>query len=205
MSAISSIYHLIKPFAPGIPEGAIDAEVVLAAKEMARKTNALRDRAWLDAQMNWGQYPLEISTDRHLESVTQVSVGGICLSPLGSKPCNGCVDRGYWVDKNKTLYIYPSPMFDMVDGIEFEYAYSPLLASCDVDPEFLERYASDISYGVLSRVLLMKGQPWFDFRLATVYAEMWTKAKASALVDGSSLYTRGFIDIQSSPNNYLDT
>jgi hypothetical protein len=205
MSNLQSIYHLIKPYATTAPETAIDAEIVAAAKEMARKTLSLRDRDWVDAQANWGEYVLNIPSDRHLESVTQVSVDGVCLTPLGVKPCNGCDDRGYWLDKNRTLYIYPTPAWDQVQGIEYEYAYAPMLASCDLDGEFLERYGQDIAWGVLSNLLLMKGQKWYEPKLAEKFEMRWEKAKNSALVDGASLYTRGYIEIQSNPSNYLDT
>jgi hypothetical protein len=205
VSNLSSLYHLIKPYATSAPEAAIDAEIVAAAKEMARRTLTLRDREWIDTQANWGEYILPINPDRHLESVTQVSVDGVCIKPLGTKSCNGCDDIGYWLDKNKTLYIYPTPSFDQLQGIEFEYAYSPAVSSCDVDQEFIERFSQDLAWGALSNLLLMKGQKWYEPKLAEKFEGRWEKAKNSALVDGPSLYTRGYIELLGNPSAYLDS
>jgi hypothetical protein len=205
MSDLSSLYFLVKPYVPSCPEAAIDAELVMAAKQLAVKTLAFRDTEYLDSQFNWGVYDLGIPDDRSLEVVTNVCVNGYHLEALTQKPCDGCTgDIGYWVDRNKTLHIYPAPSLDQEGGIEFEYAYSPRLSSCNIDDDVIEKYAQDIAYGALSRLTMMPETKWFNPKLAEFYTTMWNAAKVSALTDGSSPYTRGTISIQGFGQDYLD-
>jgi hypothetical protein len=191
--SLAALYPFIKPYALGAPDAVIDTEIIMAVKELARKTLNVRSHVWIDAQADWGTYVLEIPNDRHLEQITSVCVGDYDLKALESRPCTGCSADGYWVDDNKMLYLYPAPVFDQEEGIQVEYAYSPSLFTCNVNPEFLEKYAADIKAGVLSNVLMMKGQKWYEPNLANRYAQMWERAKISALTDGGSQYTRGNI------------
>ena len=201
--SLAILYPFIKPYALGAPDSAVDAEIVMAVKELARKTLNVRDYLYLDSQYNWGMYPLDIPEGRHLEQVTKVCIHSFELKALESKPCETCTELGYWVDANKTLYIYPSAQENEEGGIQVEYAYSPSLFSCDVDESFLEKYASDIKAGVLSNLLSMKGQRWFDPQQAQMYREMWQAAKISALTDGGSQYTRGYLRLGAASDSYL--
>jgi hypothetical protein len=207
MSELQVLHPYIKPYVIGCPEAAIDAEMVLAAKVLAKKTLSFRDSLWLDSQSNWGVYHLEFPKGHNLESVTRVCVNGFNLGALVEKPCDGCSgDIGFYVDRNKVLHIYPAPSRDEEQGIEVEYAYSPSLASCDIDADIIERYADDIVAGVLSRLLLMYGQKWYDPKLAMFYDAKWKQSQVSALVDGSSPYTNGTISISNQHSmDYLDS
>lgn len=205
MATLKDIYPYIKPYAAGCPEPAIDAEAVALAKQMAQRTNSLRDTIYFDSQVGWGMYDITVPADRSLEVVTKICVNGHSVKPLVSKPCDGCHEYGFWVDLNKTLFVYPAPNFAEPQGIEVEYAYSPRLASCEVNELFLERYGYDISYGVLGRILMMKDQKWYNPQLAAKYELNWRSAMNSALIDGSTPFTRGHIRITQNAADYLDT
>lgn len=205
MATLKDIYPYIKPYAAGCPEPAIDAEAVALAKQLAQRTNSLRDTAYFDSQAGWGMYDVTISAERSLEVVTKVCVNGVGVQPLTSKPCDACAEYGFWVDLNRTLYIYPAPNMDEAQGIEVEYSYTPRLASCEIDEVFLERYGYDISRGVLSRILMMKDQKWHNPTLAARYEIDWKTAMNSALIDGSTPFTRGHIRITQNAADYLDS
>lgn len=205
MATLKDIYPYVKPYAAGCPEPAIDAEAVALTKQLAQRTNSLRDILYFDSQAGWGMYDIVIDKDKSLEVVTKVCVNGHTIAPLVSKPCDGCHEYGFWVDTNKTLYLYPPPNENEERGIEVEYAYSPRLASCEVDETFLERYGYDISKGVLSRILMMKDQKWYNASLAIRYEMEWRSAMHSALIDGSTPFTRGNIRITQNAADYLNT
>lgn len=205
MAGVEALYPYIKPYAQGIPDVAVRVEVLLALKELAKTTLAVRDDLYIDAQAGWGMYELDIPEHHHLESVTRVCVNGAEVKALAAKPCDTCAADGYWIDRNKTLQIYPPPWRDETDGIEVEYAYSPALNATVIDEEVIERYASSVASAVLSRVLSMKDQKWYDPRNAQIHAALWERAKVSALVDGASRYTRGLIALENRSENYLDS
>jgi hypothetical protein len=197
MATIKTIYPYIKPYASGIPEPAIDAEAVALAKMLAQKTLTLRDTVYIPSQANWGTYEIEFAEGQQLEVVTSVCVNGVRVDALNSKPCDGCNDRGFWIDRNKSISIYPPPSESREDGIEIEYAFSPSLSSCEIDSDFLEKYGFDIAHGVLGRVLMMKDQKWYNPQLAARYEQSWRSAMSSALVDGNTPFTRANISMPS--------
>lgn len=203
MASLQDIYAYIKPYASGLPDVSIDVEAVALAKELASNTLALRDHVYMDAQQSWGMYQIELPSDRQLEVITKVCVNGMEKYALPSKPCDGCVADGYWIDRGKTLSIYPGAYQDEEDGIEVEYAYSPKMASCEIDEDFLEKYGFAISKGVLGRVLMMKDKKWNNPQLAARYEQEWRMAKASALIDGQTPFTRAAFTIGS--DDWIDT
>lgn len=199
--SLANLYPFIKPYCLGAPDVVIDTEILMAVKELTRKTLNVRSNIWMNSQANWGSYALEIPEDQHLEQVISVCVDGMHLNALESRPCDGCSEQGFWVDDNQVLNIYPAPVIDGKENIQIEYAYSPSLFSCYVSPYFLEKYAADIKAGVLSNVLRMKGQKWFDPNLAMIYDKQWERAKVSVLTDGGGQYTRGSIKLVNSGGN----
>lgn len=205
MSSLKDLYAYIKPYAPGVSETAIDAELVFVAKELASKTLAMRDTIYMDTQENWGMYELSIPSDRHLEQITKVCVLDAEVHPLVEKPCNGCYAEGFWIDRNMTLQIYPAPYENTADGIEIEYAYSPSIASCEVEDWLIQRYADAMTKGVLSRLLMMPNTKWYNPQMGARYDEMFMRAKVSMLVDGQSPFTRGGIQVGQNARDWLDS
>lgn len=203
--SVASLYPWIKPYLPGAPEAAIDAEIVAAVKELANSSLSMRDTEYLPTQAGWGSYHLEIPADRVLLNVSSVCVNGASIDPLASMPCSGCNEYGFFLDNRQVLHLFPAPAIDEQDGIELEYAYAPRYDSCEIDEDFAERYGHAIAAAVKGRMMLMAGQKWYNEKLSRVFLTEWSTAKSSAILDGPSRFTRGHINMTVANQDWIDS
>lgn len=198
---LKDLYPYIKPAARGVPNPAIDVELVAAAVEFAMHSQLLRRTIQLDAQANWGDYEFDLEEGDVLIMVKSVCVNGVRLDPLDAAPCTGssvsydscapCAGEpanGYRVPCPGRLLIYPTPCTDIRDGIQIEASVSPSRMSCDIPAEFFERWGRVLSDGALSRLLLMPKTDWYNATLAQRYSVAFKEGKAMARAFSGALY-----------------
>lgn len=92
-----------------------------------------------------------------------------------------------WLINRTTAGIAPPPSADGVELL-FTLSLKPTQASVGVPDLMFEHYAAYISYGVLSRVLAMKRQEWYDLAEAQRYAGMFE----GAIQEVAAKVQRGF-------------
>jgi hypothetical protein len=155
-----------------------------ATIELCERSHIWRHTVTLDAQEGVGDYPIEVPAGTRLVAISQIRIGGCCLSVNRQGFCSGCACHGFRIDGDRI--IIPPHNQDEEQAIMIQTAIKPLQDACDLDDDLYEDWAETIADGAASRCFAMPKSSWTSAALATYYTKRFnagiTRAKNSRVM-----------------------
>lgn len=162
----------VLPMVDGCPRGVAIAEIRAAAIEFCKKS--LFDEAEIipiSLIAGVAEYPLFLDPDRRLAQIKTIRGHGIPLGPVEETymdavmPCwqteSGSSPSHYLVQTPGTIRLYPIPTENKSQVITGRISLMPTRTALNISERVFDEYYDGIVGGALSRLMMMKGKPWY--------------------------------------------
>ena len=190
----SDLTHSIYPYVTTDDEGDLpDAAVINAIRESAigfiQRSQCLRTRISMDAQCGVDEYPLEVSCEYYILSIRRVTVCNEGYEAAHEEDVDNLISRNsykpeskhlFWRSDDNWLVVRPAPDADMEKAIICYASIAPSLSACTMPREVSNRYGEAIVNGALAKLLLLRGQPWYDPQQSVLRSQQYERAIAEA-------------------------
>ncbi len=181
MARLADFYPLLKPYAPGVPEPAIDRALIDAADDFCRHSRALRTLADpVRVMPGQGEYELDLE----VSGVDAFQVLTVELTRDGEQEGRGVFlepahaerhlssERGepekFWMPAPNTVALWPLPKAAATARVTV--ALRPKLNATVLDDRLMQDWRTAIVAGALVRLLMAPGQ---SAELAGAYRAMF--------------------------------
>lgn len=173
----------VLPFARNVPDNIAVHEIRTAARDFCRRTGVLRRVLWVDLWRGVEDYPVDPPKDEEFLWLSRAVVLHREYPLISKYPAGGHGCGVHFDNSQNLVYVLPAPASDAKDGMELEFAVMPSLRSEMVDRVLLDRHADAIGQGALSRLLNMRGTPWYEPNLAQMAYREYRTAFGRAKVE----------------------
>lgn len=189
----------IQPQAPNAPAEMCAHYIRLAAIQLCREAQILKETVYADLQEGVQDYCIEIEQcDLQVIAVRRVCAGTIPLAALRDMPCDGeYVGHSYFYEAPSDLLIWPAPSCDIERGLRIDVTLVPGQDACELPRVLYDLWAEALGDGAASRLLLVKGSDWYDPQAAGINLKRFMNAKRDAKVRASRNNVSGPIHMRS--------
>lgn len=206
--ALTLWWEEVAPDIPGVPMPAVVNGVRDACIKFCEETLLWNeDLTRIDVEVDTQSYALTAPSDSVIISVDDVKykLDGLdddqfsTLDPISENQKNlhdsgswsyrtSTTPSGYWVDKDKTLFLYNTPTLASTLGLLVKVNLKPT-RSCTVVEEFLYNdHFEAIGNGAKTNLFARKAMPWYDGQLALVHRGLFK----NAINDAKALKITGY-------------
>lgn len=201
MAALNSLYPLVRPWLPGVPEVALDLTARQVVRDFCRKTRALVTTLEVALPAGTSSAALAAPTGFELVSVVTLRYDGRHLNPKTADALDTLTPFQDWrtlpsgepavyvaddLDP-RSITVYPGNGKDA--ALQVRVAVTPTGSFTEV-PDVLLRWERALASGMKAALYGMKDTPYFSTDLMQVEEARYADGWASARFD----VTRGAID-----------
>lgn len=175
---------LLIPYAASAPAVVLQDAARQAVVSFMRTTRIAVDEHYFTGQDKVSDYILDIPECRKLVQVERLYYGPSQCGDDGViddqwVPIAGCVERcssGWWMDEASmdvpVIFINPPPNREQRYAIRYSWTIGR--DDCSIPAFIYEDWADAITWGALSRILMMPNQEWTDRPTAMYYQQMFS-------------------------------
>lgn len=173
------VRNLVRPEVGACPVATIDTHIILAAARFCAMSRLWREAFSGSTVIDEPDFTPAIPDGSALEDVLWVKVAD-------SKPIDRISDRDeppsaetgqpnrYSIYKDSKIRFYDTP--DAVYSVSGVAVVKPAITATQLEDWLVNHHAEAISFGALSRLLLMKNKEWTDFEAAAGYGQAFQTA-----------------------------
>lgn len=178
----------------GVPPQVLEHHARQACIEFFQKSLAWQRELSMTASAGLARYTIQAPLGAALvKLLEQASIGGRPVSVVSMECARGSAQRGsldgVWTDDLATLNVAPVPA-ESGAAILVAAALKPLQSSTGIPSALFEQYAEPISFGILARLLSMKGRAWSNPSKAADMKREFDYAIADAAWAATSGFSR---------------
>lgn len=187
MAALSEFYSLIAPACPGVPEPAMDLNIVLAAQDFCRRTSWYQEVQTMDAVASQGEYSFTVPSGMRLfmlhgawydTAQLEIVATGDVRDPLAlrgavgdSSPETGTPTQVFFnVPSDGTFQLYPLPAENATTAITVRASFVPTNTAETVPDGLYNEWAEIIAAGAMARLMSTPNTPYFAPKSAAIAA-----------------------------------